>query len=347
MSASCSKKSAPPQTNPAPNPPAQAAVRPASLGIIGDTTDVQPKVSGGIVLMGGSTDVDGAFRWMIERSGGGDVVVIRASGTAAYNPYINGLGKVNSVETLKIDSRELADNDTVAMIIRNAEMLFIAGGDQSNYMHFWKGTKTEAAINYLLKEKTSPVGGTSAGCAILGGFYFSGEQGSVVSEEALLNPYHPKVTLYNNDFLKAPFLQNIITDQHYLARNREGRSVVFLSRIFKDWAIPAKAIAVDEWTAVCIDHEGKASVMGLSSASRPYSYAYFIAANETRVPETLESGLPLQWSSAEKALEVYEIQASENGNGSFDVTSFNKTTSTGGRYYWWWVDNGILHKKEQ
>src|ERR1700712_3789411 len=108
------------------------------MGIIGDTADVKTPTRGGSVLMGGGKDVDAAFKWMINRSGGGDVVIIRASGTAAYNPYIFGLGKVNSVETLKIDSRELANNDTVVRIIRNAEMLFIAGGDQSNYMKYWK-----------------------------------------------------------------------------------------------------------------------------------------------------------------------------------------------------------------
>jgi cyanophycinase len=122
--------------------------RPASLGIVGDAADVTKKVNGGVVLMGGGTDVQAAFKWMIERSGGGDVVIIRASGTNAYNPFVYGLGKVNSVETLKIDSRDLANNDTVVNIIRNAEMLFIAGGDQSNYMKYWKGTKTQDAINY-------------------------------------------------------------------------------------------------------------------------------------------------------------------------------------------------------
>ena len=39
------------------------------------------------------------------------------------------------------------------------------------------GTKLNAAINYLLKEKKVSVGGTSAGCAILSGIYYSGENG--------------------------------------------------------------------------------------------------------------------------------------------------------------------------
>ncbi len=321
--------------------------RPASLGIVGDATNVNKSVDGGIVLMGGGTDVREAFKWMIERSGGGDVVIIRASGTNAYNSFVNGLDKVNSVETLKIDSRELANNDTVANIIRDAEMLFIAGGDQSNYMKYWKGTKTQDAINYLLNEKKAPVGGTSAGCAILGGFYYSGENGSATAAEALQNPYTNKVTLYNNDFLKAPNLQMVITDQHYLARNREGRSLVFLGRIFKDWNTAARAIAVDERTAVCIDKKGQATVFGDDVATRPYSYAYFIKTDPDKAPEQLEENKTTIWNKNNKALAVYEIQASANGGGYFNVSSFNTAEAKGGKLYWWWTDNGIVNKKEQ
>ncbi|HUC81231.1 MAG TPA: cyanophycinase [Flavisolibacter sp.] len=345
----CSKTTIPTQTGSSENPPSLQTIshRPGSLGIVGDAADVKTTTESGTVLMGGSTDVDAAFQWMIARSGGGDVVVIRASGTNAYNPYISKLGKINSVETLKIDSRELANNDTVATIIRNAEMLFIAGGDQANYMKYWRGTKTEAAINYLLRDKKVPVGGTSAGCAILGGFYYSGENGSVVSADALQNPYHANLTLYNNDFLKASYLQTVITDQHYLARTREGRSVVFLARILIDWQVAANAIAVDERTAVCIDKDGKAKVFGLSSGTRPYSYAYFIATDKSKAPEQLLAGQTVQWKQNEKALYVYEIQASESGNGYFNVANFSMGEATGGKRYWWWIDNGTLQKKEQ
>src|SRR5690606_20531535 len=143
------------------------------------------------------------------------------------------------------NSRALADNEQVASMIRNAEMLFIAGGDQSNYMKYWKNTKTMDAINYLLNVKKAPVGGTSAGCAILGELYYSGENGSVVSDEALSNPYHPNVTLYANDFLKAPFMKEVLTDQHYVARSRQGRHLAFLARMLKDKGIEAKGIAAD------------------------------------------------------------------------------------------------------
>ncbi|WP_090498578.1 cyanophycinase [Pedobacter terrae] len=321
--------------------------RPGSIGIIGDSANVVKPVTGGMVLMGGGADVEAAFKWMIARSGGGDVVILRATGTDAYNPFVNALGTVNSVETLLINSKELANNDTVAYIIRHAEMVFIAGGDQSDYMKYWKGTKTEQALNYLLNDKKAPVGGTSAGCAILGGFYYSGETGGLTSAQALANPYHANVTLYNNDFLKAPYLQNVITDQHYLTRDREGRSLVFLGRINKDFSIQAKCIAVDERTAVCIDKDGMAKVFGDYSAARAYSYAYFIIPDTTKQPEQFEENQKVNWNNGGKAFSVYEIAASVNGGGSFNVATFKASDGSGGKWYAWWIDNGVLNKKDQ
>ena len=87
--------------------------RPGSLGLSGDTADVFTPTQPGYVLAGGSTDVDAAMQWLLARSGGGDVVILRASGSTGYNDYLYKLGKVNSVETLLIDSRDLANNDTL------------------------------------------------------------------------------------------------------------------------------------------------------------------------------------------------------------------------------------------
>ncbi len=342
----CSIKETPKPIQP-PTPTPLTIRRPASLGFVGDSANVTKTVSGGMVLMGGSTDVDAAMKWMIDRSGGGDVVIIRASGADGYNSYIYNLGTVNSVETLLINTKELANNDTVAYLIKNAEMVFIAGGDQSDYMKFWKGTKTEQALNFLLNIKKAPLGGTSAGCAILGNLYYSGENGSITSPTALQNPYDVNITLYNNDFLKGPFMQNVITDQHYLTRDREGRSMVFLGRILKDWNIAAKGIAVDERTAVCIDATGKAQVFADFNASRPYSYAYFMVSSTTKQPEQLQVNTKVNWNRGEQAVAIYEIAASVSGGGNFNVANFNFSEATGGKSYWWWIDNGVLNKKVQ
>ena len=51
---------------------------------VGNEADVVTAVRSGVVLMGGGKDVAEAFAWMIERSGGGDFLVLRAAGTPAY-----------------------------------------------------------------------------------------------------------------------------------------------------------------------------------------------------------------------------------------------------------------------
>lgn len=309
---------------------------PGSLGIKGDARDVQTQHEAGTVLIGGGGSVKGAFEWMIKRSGGGDVIVLTASGNAGYNDDIFALGGINSVETLDITSRDLADNDSVAQAVRNAEMLFIAGGDQSRYTRFWKNTKLNDAINYLLNKKKVPVGGTSAGCAILTGFYYTGENGSAVSDSVLQNPFHTTVTVYNNDFIQAPFLKKALSDQHYSARRREGRHVAFMARIFKDYSILPQGIAPDERTAVCIDEKGIATIIGEGKA-------YFISTQSA--PDLCEPGKPLNWNSANRALRVYTIQGSRSGNGTFSVADFNQQKARGGTWHWWWVEKGVLYRK--
>ena len=92
------------------------------------TSDVNTACTAGTVLMGGGADVDAAFTWMINKSGGGDFVVIRATGTNAYNNYIYGLGSANSVETFLINSITLANDSAIVQTIRKAEAVFFAGG---------------------------------------------------------------------------------------------------------------------------------------------------------------------------------------------------------------------------
>jgi cyanophycinase-like exopeptidase len=313
--------------------------RTASLGITGDTADVVTSTRGGVALIGGGGDVPGAFRWMIDRSGGGNVVVLRASSNYLYNRTIDSLGNVSSVETLLIDSREKADDPAVARVIRNAEMLFISGGDQSNYMNFWRNTKTSDAINYLLNEKKVPVGGTSAGCAVLTGMYYSGETGSATAK-ALLNPYDTLVTIYNNDFLQPPFLHDVISDQHYVARKRQGRHMAFMARIIADWKVFPKGIAPDERTAVCIDEKGNAQVYGEGKA-------YFLITSDKHAPEQCEPGKPVEWLGDKEAVSVYELQGAENGNGHFSVADFDPAKAEGGQWYFWWVENGNLKERTQ
>ena len=89
---------------------------------VGNPNDTATSTTAGTVLMGGGTDVDAAFQWMCQRSGGGDFLVIRATGTDAYNPYIQSLCPTgNSVATLIIPNRTAASDPFVTAAIQKAE----------------------------------------------------------------------------------------------------------------------------------------------------------------------------------------------------------------------------------
>src|SRR5215471_12242803 len=83
---------------------------------VGNPNDVAANTQAGFVLMGGGTDVDKAFQWMCGKANGGDFLVIRATGTDAYNPYIQGLCPgLNSVATLIIPSTAAANDPTTSI----------------------------------------------------------------------------------------------------------------------------------------------------------------------------------------------------------------------------------------
>ena len=211
---------------------------------VGNASDARPSgVRAGFALLGGGKDLDEAFRWLCERSNGGDFLILRATGTDAYNPYVRGLCHENSVATLIVPNREAASDPFVAQTIRNAEAIFIAGGDQANYVNFWTDTPVQESLNDAI-HRGIPVGGTSAGLAVLGEFAYSAQGDKpdgpdLQSKAALENPFNPQVTIVH-DFLRIPVLRGVITDTHFSARDRLGRLVVFMARILVDG--DAKAI---------------------------------------------------------------------------------------------------------
>jgi cyanophycinase len=302
------------------------------IGLTGDTADVTVPTELGIVLMGGSTDVDQAMQWMINRAKGGDVVIIRASGSTGYNDYIYALGKVNSVETLLIDSRDKALKESVGRRIREAEMLFIAGGDQWNYVKYWKDSEVSKAIQYLIDEKKVPIGGTSAGCAVLSGIIFDASHGSAYSKEAMANPYDTTVSI-SKSFIELPYLKSTISDQHYSQRSREGRHVTFMARMIKDFGIKQpKGIGVDEKTAFCIDKDGNAFAYGTNSVH--------VLISESFVPEQCEANKPLTFDNKGKVIRAYIYKASLAGTAVYNL----KENPASKPNEFWSVKNGELKR---
>ena len=214
--------------------------------------------------MGGASESDDAMTWFLERAGGGDVLVLRASGSDGYNNYIySDLGvDIHRVTTVVCQAPSASYNDEVLALVEGAEAIWFAGGDQADYHNLWQGTPLNDAINEALTQRNVVVGGTSAGMAILGGLRFSAQNGTVYTDEALSDPYNTYMTLDNTPFLEVPVLANTFTDTHFDNPDRRGRLLAFLARAAQDWGTRATAIACDEYTAVCIDESGLARVFG-------------------------------------------------------------------------------------
>ncbi len=310
--------------------------------LTGNAQDVQTSPSGGICLMGGATENDEAMRWFLRRANGGDVLVLRASGADGYNNYFySQLGiSINSVETIVFNQATAAQDIYIQQKISQAEAIWLAGGNQANYVNYWRNTAIDSLINIAVKDRNIVVGGTSAGMAVQGGFYFTAQNGTVSSAQALQNPYNNLVTVDSTRFLRNPFLENTITDTHFDNPDRKGRLMSFLARIWTDYHQRATAIACDEYTAVCVDTNGQAAVYGDYPSSD--DNAYFIQTNcelPQASPEVCSPAQPLEWNLSQLALKVYTVKGTNNGAYGFDIASWR--TGTGGEWSHWYADNGV------
>ncbi|MDX1627622.1 MAG: cyanophycinase, partial [Fulvivirga sp.] len=309
--------------------------------LTGDGADVTTSTSFGIALMGGAdaytTAETAAFEFLTSKSGGGDFVVLRSSGSDGYNDFIyTDIGGVNSVETIIVDSRKDADHTTTETLVRNAEAIFIAGGDQSDYVNYWKDTKLEAALDYVINTKKAPIGGTSAGLAILGEYYYGAFGGSITSSEALADPYHRDMDgLEGGGFLNVDYLDNLITDSHYGERGRQGRHFTFMARIIADYGISAtqmKGVGVDEATAVLVEANGSSQIYGDGNA-------YFLIGT-TGSPEVCTSNTPLTWDHNSQAVSAYVVPGTSDGSNTFDFSNWNGNGGT--QEYWSAIDGNFV-----
>lgn len=320
----------------APRSPADSARADTARGYTlyhsGSLTDAQTTPKGGAYLAGGGTDIEPGMRWLLAqggtRPGGafGDVVVLRSSGSNGYHAMLTGMG-AHSVRSFVIFSRAGAERPEIADAIRRAEVVFIAGGDQSTYETRWRGTSLQREVNARIVAGY-PVGGTSAGLAVLGEHVYSALHASATSARVLPSPYDSSVTLSRSLFT-LPVLRNVITDSHFAVRDRMGRLLVFLARLQQDGAAPSpRALAVDERSAVGVNGEGTATVFGPGKGA----YLISVATTATRV------------CKAQTPLELSPVEVQQVGTGStFDLGRWSAPSA---RRYTLHVRGGVVSSSD-
>jgi cyanophycinase len=248
---------------------------------------------GGIALMGGGGTVDAAYRFIAERGGHGHIVVLGADSDGRFDPslrkydlsFMTRWGPVVSAETFVFHDRDAASDPRVLAALRGADGIFLMGGDQGDYVRYWKGTPVQEALDAHVRAGR-PIGGSSAGLAVLGGYLYGCLDGhSLESREALADPFHASVTLLD-DFLHFSPLGSVVTDTHFGERHRLGRLSVFVARLDRDHpAAKVMGIGVDEATALLVDPDGAGVLAAGSKGS-----AWIVIPTE---PADLAPGRPL------------------------------------------------------
>ena len=254
-----------------------------------------PGTRAAMLLLGGGEWPMPAIRDFIAAAGKGHIVILRASGDeeSQLDFWRNG-GGPRAVSTLLFHSRQASFDPNVVRLLESADGIFIAGGDQANYIRFWDGTPVQKAMNAHVRAGR-PIAGTSAGLAILGRHAYGCLDGdSMDSPRALANPLRSGLTLWSG-LLTLPGLEHVLTDSHFTERHRMGRLVAFIARLAHEQPATAGSVVglgVDEESGLWIEPTGEARVV-----SRKQGAVWWVKPTSSAAP--LQAGKPLAQSGIE------------------------------------------------
>lgn len=302
-----------------------APLRKVSIIRQGNSADATPTLNGpSYFFEGDGSPNTTAFQAHIGQLAGTplDIVILAASlpTSGSQTPECDALrtlANVNSCTTITLTRASDANSSAAADAVSKAETVYFAGGNQCNYVA-WKGSAVYNAVKGVVA-RGGGIGGGSAGLAIQGDYIYDSCTGSVLSSEALSDPYHRYIS-FTYDYFKWTHLGQTITDTHFEQRDRMGRLMAFLARQIKDGKTSAAwGIGVNEGATVVIDKNGVGTAFG-----GPF---YVVLADH--LPEQCVAKKALTFSN----YKIWKIAA----GGTFNFAS--RPTSG---YYLRSVTNGII-----
>ena len=251
---------------------------------------------------GASGSPDNTLTWLHKRllgdttQRGGNVVILRASYTNIDDRHFYQAGNFASVQTVLIPPcTSAAQVNAVAPVVNGADAVYFAGGDQANYVA-WKGTELIEAVKRVYA-RGGVVGGGSAGLAIQGAVVYDSLAADAMNLEtttadAAKDPLERRIS-FTTGLFSWPALNNTITDTHLVARDRFGRTIAFVARIFHDRLLPdaseVYALGIDGGSAVVVDPDGTATVLNGKGGRGAY-----LVRSDT--PPVLIPGHPLHYT---------------------------------------------------
>lgn len=206
---------------------------------------------------------DAPYSWIVQKADSGKIIILGTSSATTWLPnYFMSLG-ADTAYNKTISSLANANLQATYDELITANAIFIRGGDQWNYIRYWKGTKTDSALNYIF-QNGGVIAGTSAGLAVLGDVDFSARLGSTYPDESLLNPFNNYMQFEDNFLNLVP---NVLFDSHFIERARHGRLIAMLYNRYFVTGRSLIGIGVDDRTAFCVSPDGIGEVMGSGAVS--------------------------------------------------------------------------------
>jgi cyanophycinase len=151
---------------------------------------------------------------------------------AEYTALFTRLG-AGRVRALRLENRTQANEATVDEVLATATGVFFTGGDQLRITTVLGGTRTDSALQRLVRAGTIVLGGTSAGAAMMSGTMIIGGEGPGVTRAGVRTG--PGLE----------FLPGVLIDMHFAERGRLNRLLSAVARYPHELGL-----GIDENTAI-------------------------------------------------------------------------------------------------
>ena len=193
------------------------------------------------------------------------VVVLPMASELPVESFQGIASQINQVVPNKVTSfnfsKATISNKKWVDSLRNARLIYIAGGSQDRFMDVVRNTPVYEAIHSAYRTG-STVAGTSAGAAVMSKVMITGQQ---LAGDTTYKETFDKLWDKNIEFKEGlGLVDSVIIDQHFLKRSRHNRLISALAA-YPDYT----CIGIDESTAIIvrgkdIEVAGESQVMTVS-----------------------------------------------------------------------------------
>lgn len=256
-------------------------------------------------------------------------------GINVKNAGLESTRRESENETARANARAKAD------LVRNADSIFIKGGDQGKYYDFWNGIPGDTVFEDAIREviaRNGGIGGTSAGAMSQADFAFTPRSDSISLDfmENADSDYLYDVDCegcspdlnepgIHDDFLS--FVPNTIIDTHFTERGRLGRLLAIMAMakasplLSQLNNLSILGIGLEQRTALIIKN-GLADVVGVGAVT------FVKTNNNTDVVRNGGSGLVFTHLTVDRLTEGwrYDLNQKMVNSAPADATTVSSVT---------------------